>query len=316
MATLDPSLVADLPLFSGFGADELGEILREARSLRFAKNSAVFEQGEDAHSFFVLLHGHVRASKTTPSGEQIVVRYVAPGETFGVAPAIGLQRYPATATAVDDSVALAWPSAAWPRLVAKFPALAVNTLQTVGSRLQESHARVVEMSTQQVEQRVAHALLRLARQSGRKVEGGVEIDFPISRQDIAQMTGTTLHTVSRTLSGWEQRGLIESGRQRIVLREPHKLLVLAEETPDERIAGGRNAGPARRHARASSALKNASRSTPCSRQASSTVWKQAIGQPTQRILNWRNTPIVSGERRITSSTRSSKRIGMRASIPH
>jgi CRP-like cAMP-binding protein len=114
--------------------------------------------------------------------------------------------------------------------VEKFPALAVNTLQTVGSRLQESHTRVVEMSTQQVEQRIAHALLRLAKQSGRKVEHGVEIDFPISRQDIAQMTGTTLHTVSRTLSGWEQRGLIASGRQRIVLREPHKLMVLAEET--------------------------------------------------------------------------------------
>ena len=123
------------------------------------------------------------------------------------------------------------PSVAWPRLVAKFPALATNTLQTVGSRLQETHTRVVEMSTQQVEQRVAHALLRLAKQSGRKVEHGVEIDFPISRQDIAQMTGTTLHTVSRILSGWQQRGLIESGRQRIVLREPHKLFVLAEETP-------------------------------------------------------------------------------------
>jgi CRP/FNR family transcriptional regulator, nitrogen oxide reductase regulator len=117
--------------------------------------------------------------------------------------------------------------------VEKFPALAVNTLQTVGSRLQESHTRVVEMSTQQVEQRIAHALLRLAKQSGRKVEHRVEIDFPISRQDIAQMTGTTLHTVSRTLSGWEQRGLIESGRQRIVLREPHKLMVLAEETSGE-----------------------------------------------------------------------------------
>jgi CRP-like cAMP-binding protein len=99
--------------------------------------------------------------------------------------------------------------------------------------LQETHTRVVEMSTQQVEQRVAHALLRLAKQSGRKVEHGVEIDFPISRQDIAQMTGTTLHTVSRILSGWEQRGLIESGRQRIVLREPHKLFVLAEEEPGE-----------------------------------------------------------------------------------
>jgi CRP-like cAMP-binding protein len=231
MATVDRSLVANLPLFAGFSAEQLTEILREARSLRIAKNRNVFAEGEDAHSFFVLLHGHVRASKTTPTGEQVVVRYVAPGETFGVAPAIGLRRYPATATAVDDSVALAWPSATWPHLVSRFPALATNTLQTIGSRLQETHTRVVEMSTQQVEQRVAHALLRLAKQAGHKVEHGVEIDFPISRQDIAQMTGTTLHTVSRILSGWEQRGLIESGRQRIVLREPHKLLVLAEESP-------------------------------------------------------------------------------------
>jgi CRP-like cAMP-binding protein len=233
MATVDPSLVAHLPLFAGFGTEELSDILREARSVRFARNSPVFEEGQDAHSFFVLLHGHVRATKTTPAGEQVVVRYVAPGETFGVAMAIGLPRYPATATAVDDSVVLAWPSTTWPRLVAKFPALATNTLQTIGSRLQETHTRVVEMSTQQVERRVAHALLRLAKQSGRKVEHGIEIDFPISRQDIAQMTGTTLHTVSRILSGWESRGLIEGGRQRIVLREPHKLFVLAEATSGE-----------------------------------------------------------------------------------
>ena len=238
MAKVDTSLVAHLPLFAGFTNEELEEILREARSSRHAKNTAIFAQGEDAHSFFLLLHGHVRAAKTTPTGEQIVVRYVAPGEIFGVAPAIGLARYPATATAVDDSVVLSWPAAAWPRLVARFPALAANTLQAVGSRLQESHIRVVEMSTQQVEQRIAHALLRLAKQSGRKLDHGVEIDFPISRQDIAQMTGTTLHTVSRILSGWEQLGLIESGRQRIVLREPHKIFVLAERSPGQNETGG------------------------------------------------------------------------------
>ncbi|WP_022722473.1 Crp/Fnr family transcriptional regulator [Rhodopseudomonas sp. B29] len=233
MATIDISLVAKLPLFAGFDADELDGILQEARSIRVAKNTAVFEQGEEAHSFFVLLHGHVRASKVTPTGEQIVVRYVAPGETLGVAMAIGLARYPATATAVDDSIVLAWLSAAWPRLVERYPALATNTLRTVGTRLQETHTRVVEMSTQQVEQRIAHALLRLAKQAGRKVESGVAIDFPISRQDIAQMTGTTLHTVSRLLSGWEQKGLIESGRQKIILREPHQLVVLAEQAPDD-----------------------------------------------------------------------------------
>jgi CRP/FNR family transcriptional regulator, nitrogen oxide reductase regulator len=127
---------------------------------------------------------------------------------------------------------LAWPSATWPRLVAQFPALATNTLQTVGARLQETHTRVVEMSTQHVEQRIAHALLRLVKQSGKRVDHGVEIDFPISRQDIAQMTGTTLYTVSRTLSAWEARGLVESSRQKIIVREPHKLFVLAERNPE------------------------------------------------------------------------------------
>ena len=233
MATVDPSLVAELPMFAGLSGEELSEILREARSARYPRNSEVFSQGEAVHSFFLLLNGHVRASKTTPAGEQVVMRYVAPGEIFGVAPAMGLKNYPATATAVDDSVVLIWPSAAWPRLVARFPTLAANTLQAVGSRLQESFTRVVEMSTEQVEQRVAHTLVRLARQSGRTVERGVEIDFPISRQDIAQMTGTTLHTVSRILSGWEQAGLIESGRQRIVLREPEKIHALAEQAPHE-----------------------------------------------------------------------------------
>jgi CRP-like cAMP-binding protein len=129
------------------------------------------------HSFFVLLHGHVRASKTTPAGQQVVVRYVTPGEIFGVAPAIGLTKYPATATAVDDSVALAWPSAAWPRLVARHPALATNTLQTVGSRLQGTHTRVVEMSTQRVERRVAHACCGSPGRPGGRWRQGVEIDF-------------------------------------------------------------------------------------------------------------------------------------------
>ncbi|WP_035670778.1 Crp/Fnr family transcriptional regulator [Bradyrhizobium liaoningense] len=236
MAKVDTSLVAHLPLFAGMTPEALDEILREARSARFSKNSAIFEQGADAQSFFLLLHGHVRAAKTTPTGEQIVVRYVAPGETFGLAMAIGAARYPATAMAVDDSVVLIWPTSAWPRLVERFPALAANTLQTVGTRLQESHTRILEMSTQQVEQRIAHALLRLAKQSGKKLDHGIEIDFPISRQDIAQMTGTTLHTVSRILSGWESQGLVESGRQRIILREPHKIVVLAEPNADSGAA--------------------------------------------------------------------------------
>jgi CRP-like cAMP-binding protein len=230
MSSVDRSLIAGLPLFAGLGPDQLDDILREARAARYPKNTPVFRQGEPADSFFVLLHGHLRVMKTTADGQQVVVRYVVPGEVFGVAMAMGWKAYPATPVAVEDSVALVWPAGAWPQLVAKYPSLASNTLQTVGNRLQDAHTRVVEMSTQQVERRVAHALLRLAKQAGRRIEHGVQIDFPISRQDVAEMTGTTLHTVSRILSAWEQQGLVESGRQRIVLRDPHKLFMLAEES--------------------------------------------------------------------------------------
>jgi CRP-like cAMP-binding protein len=232
MAAVDPSLVADLPLFRGLARDQIEDILGAARSARFAKSAHIFEQGAEAQTFFLLLHGHVQALKVTPTGEQIVVRYVSPGEIFGVAPAIGLKTYPATAIAAVDSVVLIWPASTWSGLAAKYPTLASGTLQTVGTRLQEAHARVIEMSTEEVERRVARTLLRLANQAGRKVERGIEIDFPISRQNIAEMTGTTLHTVSRILSAWEQSGIVASGRQRVILRDAHRLMAIAEAISD------------------------------------------------------------------------------------
>ncbi|MGD0335219.1 MAG: Crp/Fnr family transcriptional regulator [Xanthobacteraceae bacterium] len=228
MAAIDRSVVEHLSLFSELGGAEIDALLSEARAVRFAKGAHVFEQGGEAHAFYVLLHGHLQAVKTTPDGQQIVMRYVSPGEVFGVAMAIGVSAYPATAIAVVESVALCWPSAAWPRIAARYPSLVASTLQTIGQRLQDAQTRIIEASTQEVERRVAHALLRLAQQAGRKIERGIEIDFPISRQDIAEMTGTTLHTVSRILSAWEKRGLVASGRRRIVIRDAHQLFVVAE----------------------------------------------------------------------------------------
>lgn len=228
MATIDRSLVAKLEIFAKLTAAEQDELLREARSVRYAKGSAVFDQGAEADRFFLLLHGHLRVEKTTPQGNQTVVRYVSAGELFGVAQAMNIARYPATAVAVVDSIALVWPSSSWQRLIARYPSLAASALQTVGSRLQDTQTRVMEISSEQVEQRVAHTLLRLVKQAGRKVDTGIEIDFPISRQDIAEMTGTTLHTVSRILSAWESDGLVEGGRQRVVLRDAQRLRDLAE----------------------------------------------------------------------------------------
>ncbi|MGE5140292.1 MAG: Crp/Fnr family transcriptional regulator, partial [Rudaea sp.] len=88
-----------------------------------------------------------------------------------------------------------------------------------------------ELSTERVERRVANALLRLAQQTGVKTPEGVLIDLALTRQDIADMTGTTLYTVSRILSHWEQRGLVETGRERIVIRSPHGLVAIAQDLP-------------------------------------------------------------------------------------
>jgi len=226
--SLDRSLIAHLPLFQGLAAAELDEVLSSARSARYPKDMTVFEQEAEAHSFFVLLAGHVRVVRTTPEGNQVIVRYISEGEIFGVAAALGRTTYPASAIAAVDCVTLVWPNAKWGELSSHFPLFGANTYKTVGSRLQESHTRVVEMSTEQVEQRVAHALLRLLNQTGRKTESGIEIDFPISRQDIAEMTGTTLHTVSRLLSAWEDKGIVVSGRQKVTVSDPHRLMLLSE----------------------------------------------------------------------------------------
>ena len=228
MVALDRSLISQLPLFQGMAPQEQSEILKGARSSRYAKDSAIFEQETEAHSFFVLISGHIRVVRTTPDGQQVIARYISEGEIFGVAAALGRTTYPASAVAAVDCVVLAWPNAVWPELARRFPAFGATTYRTVGARLQEAQTRVVEMSTEQVEQRVAHALLRLANQTGRKTDSGIEIDFPISRQDIAEMTGTTLHTVSRLLSKWEDNGIIVSGRQKVTVKDAHRLVVLAE----------------------------------------------------------------------------------------
>lgn len=228
MSRLDRSLIADLPAFEGIAPDDLDRILAYARALRIAKDAAIFEQDFEAESFFVLLDGRVRVVKTTPDGQQVIVRYIVPGELMGIAHAIGRDTYPASAIAVVDCVLLAWPGRLWPEFAAAYPTFGMNTYRTVGARLQDVQTQVVEMATQQVERRVAHALLRLVGQSGRKTDDGILIDFPISRQDIAEMTGTTLHTVSRLLTAWEERGLVKSGRKQVSVTEPHRLMLLAE----------------------------------------------------------------------------------------
>ena len=220
--------VQHLELFAGLPGEALDDILQTASSRRYGTGDTVFEQGQDAAFFFVLLFGSLRVTQVTSDGRQVVVRMVNPGDLFGIAKALRRTDYPGTATAATESVALAWPLSSWDRIVGTYPSFAVNAMQTMGSRLLEAQQRIRELSTEEVERRVAHAVLRLAQQSGRKEAEGIRIGFLISKQDIAELTGTTLHTVSRIMTGWEHAGLIEGGRQKLLVKDAHQLLLIAD----------------------------------------------------------------------------------------
>lgn len=229
---LDHALIRGLSIFQAMNDDDLDNILAMASVRRLPEGTAAFTQGHEANEFFCLLNGCLKVTQTTLDGQQVVVRHVNPGDIFGIAMAMRRPDYPASAVAIVESLVLVWSSSQWDAFTRRCPTLALNALQTVGQRLQDAHTRILELSTEEVERRVAHTVLRLVRQSGRKTEEGILIDFPVTRQDIAEMTGTTLHTVSRVMAAWEAKGLILSSRKRVVVVDAHRLYTLAERSDD------------------------------------------------------------------------------------
>lgn len=221
-------------LFHGLDPRDMATIVAAAQRRAVARHAFFFHEGEPASALHVLARGETRLVQTTAEGHQVVVRIVGPGDMFGGVALLGDAVYPASAQAISASEALAWPAPIIAQLVARHPALALNALRVLAQRLGETQDRYRELATERVEQRVARALLRLARQAGRREERGVRIDMALTRQDLAELTGTTLYTVSRVLSGWQARGLVDSGRARVVIRDPHGLVAIAEDLPARR----------------------------------------------------------------------------------
>jgi CRP-like cAMP-binding protein len=231
--SLDPALLDAVDVFAGLDAEGRDRALAAAQWTKLATGAQAFRQDEEADAFFVLAVGRLKVSQLTADGQEVIIRYIGPKEMFGCVAVCGGLSYPGTATAVVDSWALGWPRRTIGELAQDYPQIALNAMRTMGGRLKDTHARLREMQTERVERRIAHAIARLVAQAGRRVEGGILIDFPVSRQDIAEMTGTTLHTVSRTLSAWQERGVVALGRQKLTVVDPHGLVVIAEDLPAE-----------------------------------------------------------------------------------
>ncbi|HXH07604.1 MAG TPA: Crp/Fnr family transcriptional regulator [Vicinamibacterales bacterium] len=230
MATPDARLLAAVPLFQGLDAKALADVQANARTVRAAAGRVFFREGERARVFYVLRKGRVTFTQVSPEGHEVILRVIGPGEPFGgVAAFVENAVYPVTARAVEAAEAYAWDGPRMLGLMRRFPDMAINAARLIADRLHELQRQHRELMTERVERRVARALVRLAQSAGRRVEGGVEIDFPLSREDLARMTGTTLFTVSRILSAWKQQGLIATARRRVVVRQPHGIVRIAED---------------------------------------------------------------------------------------
>jgi CRP/FNR family transcriptional regulator, nitrogen oxide reductase regulator len=226
-----PVFAKHVTLFASLDPAVLAEIRAAGQVKSIGAGSVFFREGEPASSFFVLETGSVKLTQLTPEGHQVVMRLLGAGDAFGGVAAFGGAVYPVAAEAVTDSVALEWPGTVMAKLMERHPRLAINAVRFVAERLYQLQVQYRQLSTERVERRVARALLRLVKQAGRPIESGVLIDLPLSRDDIAQMTGTTLYTVSRIISRFESEDLLEAGRQRMVIRNPRQLLKIADDIP-------------------------------------------------------------------------------------
>lgn len=224
-------MIKDNQLFQDLDRQALQDILQYAQARTAEEGAFFFLEGNPATHLHILLEGSVKLTQVTPDGQQVILEVANPRQEFAVLALLEEIDYPVSAQAVKDSKALAWDKESLDVLMKKYPQIAINALYTVVHHTREFQRQVRDLSTKRVARRIARTLTRLASQTGKKTEEGVLIDMPLTRQDIAEMTGTTLYTVSRVLKKWEEKGLIKSKRAEITITYPHGLVVIAEDFP-------------------------------------------------------------------------------------
>jgi CRP-like cAMP-binding protein len=227
---INPADLRHVSVFKDATDDDLKLFVENSITRTIEDGEFFFFQGDPAVYFYILIAGHAKLLQSNPEGQQVNLRTINEWQMFG---ALGAVRpnavYPASAQALEPSTALAIESSFLHDALQTRPYLNVSLMQLMTGYIMEMQERYRELATERVECRIALTVLRLASQIGeRKSEEETLIELPLSRQDVAEASGTTVFTVSRVLADWERRGLIEAGRERVLIRNPHGLVQISE----------------------------------------------------------------------------------------
>ncbi|MEA3335470.1 MAG: Crp/Fnr family transcriptional regulator [Chloroflexota bacterium] len=222
------AIISASDLLKGLTSEEC-MVFVDAGKLRHAPpGTFLFHQEDSVDACFFMLTGRVRLAQLTPGGKQVIVDIISPERYFGLFVAIAGMTHPVSAETIEDSTVYCWETETVRELMLQFPRVALNSVELIAKRFVRLQGRVQKLATERVEQRVAHTLLDISRFVGKEIENGAMIDLALSHQDLAEMAGTNIYSVSRVLRKWEHDDIVSIGRQRILLRNPDHLRLLVE----------------------------------------------------------------------------------------
>jgi CRP-like cAMP-binding protein len=214
-------------LFKGLTQRECGEIASSARTRTFGRNELLYLQGQTARSLVLLQSGSVKHTQLSSGGNEVILRMSGSGDALHVQTESTSCNHTCSARAIEQSSALVWEYARLQALLVQYPQIQNNISRILAVRIQELEERFREVSTEKVAKRLALVLLRLVKRVGKPSSGGIQVS--LSREELAQMTGTTLFTISRVLSRWAQQGFIVPLRNAVLVRDPKRLESVGDE---------------------------------------------------------------------------------------
>ncbi|KAA6459725.1 Crp/Fnr family transcriptional regulator [Acidobacteria bacterium AB60] len=218
-------LMCNSALFAGIQEKDCGEIASFARPRTFARDELLFAQGQPVRSLILLQSGSVKHTQLSPNGNEVLLWMSGTGDAVNLEPESACG-HTCSARALERCRTLVWEYNRLQGLLTQYPQIRKNISLILAGRLHELEERFREMATEKVAKRLALTLLRLLKRVGKPGQAGIEI--ALTREELAQMTGTTLFTISRVLSSWAETGVVQPRRQGVVINDPCKLEAIGE----------------------------------------------------------------------------------------
>jgi CRP/FNR family transcriptional regulator len=218
------SCVAIVPLFADLTPQEQDEVATIARPLRRSRGESIHRAGEAVSHLLVVHRGRIRISHVAPSGHEQLIRVLEPGDFVGEASFVTGSRPDDHASALTDVELCSFDHRDLRELVTQHPDIALRMLHAVTTRLETTERMLSDLTSSDVEARLAGYLLDLpARRSEQGAAGRLEVDLPLAKKDVASLLGTTPETLSRKLALFAEQGLVVLGGRTIGIVDPDGL---------------------------------------------------------------------------------------------